>query len=88
MNDEKLEELETSLIEICNYIGLNMEIEHAKRWFDIVRRKMGGAPYNVFSASGLEGAKTNFNPDRDYLYPLPNDELLRNPNLLPQNPNY
>lgn len=36
MNDEKLEELESSLIEICNYIGLNMEIEHAKRWFDIV----------------------------------------------------
>ena len=36
MNDEKLEELETSLIEICNYIGVNMEIEHAKRWFDIV----------------------------------------------------
>jgi len=36
MNDEKLEELESSFIEICNYIGLNMEIEHAKRWFDIV----------------------------------------------------
>ena len=56
-----------------------------KRWFDIVRRKMGP---QVFGASGLEGAKTNFNPDRDYLYPIPNDELLRNPNLLPQNPNY
>jgi len=35
-NDEKLDELENSFIEICNYIGLNMEIEHAKRWFDIV----------------------------------------------------
>ncbi|AJR04465.1 RagB/SusD family nutrient uptake outer membrane protein [Siansivirga zeaxanthinifaciens] len=56
-----------------------------KRWFDIVRRKMGPT---VFGASGLEGLKTNFNPARDYLYPLPNDELLRNPNLLPQNNEY
>ena len=36
INDEKIEELETSFIEVCNYIGLNMELEHAKRWFDIV----------------------------------------------------
>ena len=42
----------------------------------------------VFGASGLEGLKTNFDPARDYLYPLPNDELLRNPNLLPQNSGY
>jgi hypothetical protein len=36
INDEKIEELETSFIEVCNYIGLNMELQHAKRWFDIV----------------------------------------------------
>ena len=42
MNDEKLVELETSFIEICNYIGLNMEIEHSKRWFDIVN-----STYNI-----------------------------------------
>ena len=35
-NDEKLDELESSFMTICNYIGINMEIEHAKRWFDII----------------------------------------------------
>ena len=33
----------------------------------------------VFSASGLEGEKPNFSEDQDYLYPLPADELARNP---------
>lgn len=56
-----------------------------KRWYDIARRKMGP---QVFSASGLEGLKENFDPNRDYLYPLLADELARNPNLLPQNPGY
>lgn len=56
-----------------------------KRWYDIARRKMGT---EVFSASGLEGAKPNFDPSQDYLLPLPADELARNPNLLPQNPGY
>lgn len=55
-----------------------------KRWFDIVRRKLGP---EVFGPNGLE-QRPNFNPNRDYLYPLPEDELVRNPNLLPQNPNY
>ena len=53
-----------------------------KRWYDIARRRMGA---EVFSASGLEGEKPNFN-DNDYLYPLPADELARNPNLEPNNP--
>jgi len=56
-----------------------------KRWYDIARRKLGS---EVFSASGLEGAKPNFDPAQDYLYPLPADELARNPNLAPQNPGY
>jgi tetratricopeptide (TPR) repeat protein len=56
-----------------------------KRWYDIARRKLGTT---VFSASGLEGAKANFDPARDYLFPLPSTELVRNPNLLPQNPGY
>ncbi|WP_117880456.1 RagB/SusD family nutrient uptake outer membrane protein [Aureibaculum luteum] len=56
-----------------------------KRWYDIVRRKMGS---EVFSASGLEGLKENFDPNRDYLLPLLSDELSRNPNLEPQNPGY
>ena len=48
-----------------------------KRWYDIARRKIGD---QVFSASGLEGAKANFSSD-DYLMPIPEDELERNPNL-------
>ncbi|MBC3759601.1 RagB/SusD family nutrient uptake outer membrane protein [Hyunsoonleella sp. SJ7] len=56
-----------------------------KRWYDIARRKMGS---QVFSASGLEGEKPNFDPNQDYLLPLPADELARNSNLLPQNPGY
>ena len=55
-----------------------------KRWYDIARRKLGA---EVFSASGLEGAKPNFDSN-DYLFPLPAQELERNPNLLPQNPGY
>ena len=51
-----------------------------KRWYDIARRKMGAAPYNVFSASGLEGDKPGFSAD-DYLMPIPADEIERNPNL-------
>ncbi len=53
------------------------------RWFDIVRRQLGA---EVFGPNGLEGAKPAFTPD-DYLLPLPEDELERNPNLT-QNPGY
>ena len=55
-----------------------------KRWYDIVRRKLGP---QVFGASGLE-LRPNFSETRDYLLPLPADELQRNPNLLPNNPGY
>ncbi|MCG1037374.1 RagB/SusD family nutrient uptake outer membrane protein [Polaribacter sargassicola] len=55
-----------------------------KRWYDIVRRQIGS---EVFGASGLEGLKASFDSN-DYLLPLPEDELERNPNLLPQNPGY
>lgn len=54
-----------------------------KRWYDIARRKIGS---DVFNASGLEGEKPNFS-ETDYLMPLPEDELERNPNLT-QNPGY
>ncbi|WP_299118784.1 RagB/SusD family nutrient uptake outer membrane protein [uncultured Winogradskyella sp.] len=56
-----------------------------KRWYDIARRRIGP---QVFGASGLEGAKPGFSEDQDYLYPLPADELARNPNLMPNNPGY
>jgi len=56
-----------------------------KRWYDIARRRMGP---EVFGASGLEGFKAGFDENQDYLYPLPADELERNPNLLPNNQGY
>jgi len=56
-----------------------------KRWYDIARRKLGT---EVFGASGLEGLKENFDPSRDYLFPILADELARNPNLAPQNTGY
>ncbi|WP_396635255.1 RagB/SusD family nutrient uptake outer membrane protein [Maribacter sp. R86514] len=55
-----------------------------KRWYDIKRRQIGP---EVFGASGLE-PQPNFDPNRDYLFPLPFDELDRNPNLAPNNPGY
>ncbi|WP_435133084.1 RagB/SusD family nutrient uptake outer membrane protein [Formosa sp. A9] len=55
-----------------------------KRWYDIVRRQIGDQAYGP---NGLEGNKEFFTAD-DYLLPLPEDELERNPNLLPQNPGY
>ena len=55
-----------------------------KRWYDIARRKLGE---QVFGNSGLE-QRPNFSASRDYLYPLPADELSRNANLLPNNTGY
>lgn len=55
-----------------------------KRWYDIARTKTGT---EVFGVTGLEGLKENFDPNQDYLFPLPADELARNSNLT-QNPGY
>ncbi|WP_245234817.1 RagB/SusD family nutrient uptake outer membrane protein [Tamlana crocina] len=55
-----------------------------KRWYDIKRRDIGTT---AFGTGGFE-ERPNFNPSRDYLLPLPNDELQRNPNLEPNNPGY
>ncbi len=55
-----------------------------KRWYDIKRRDLGAT---AFGTGGFE-ERPNFSAARDYLYPLPNDELQRNPNLEPQNPGY
>ena len=49
-----------------------------KRWYDIVRRDMGDA---VFSATGYEGLKAEFNSAEDYITPIPDDEIERNSNL-------
>lgn len=55
-----------------------------KRWYDIKRLKIGP---QVFGSDGLE-PHPNFSESRDYLLPLPGDELSRNPNLMPNNPGY
>ena len=56
-----------------------------KRWYDIKRRRLGET---VFSGPNSLEPKSNFDPTRDYLFPLPNSELLINPNLGPNNPGY
>ncbi|MEO0898138.1 MAG: RagB/SusD family nutrient uptake outer membrane protein [Bacteroidota bacterium] len=58
-----------------------------KRWYDIVRRRMGDV---VFGPNGFETelqGTQNFDPSRDYLLPIPPLEITNNPNLT-QNPGY
>jgi len=54
----------------------------AKRWYDIKRRQLGD---DVFSASGYEGAKPDWSSSVDYDTPLPQDEVLANPNIATTN---
>lgn len=49
-----------------------------KRWYDIKRRQLGD---QVFSASGYEGAKPDWNSSEDYDTPIPQDEIDRNSNI-------
>ncbi len=56
-----------------------------KRWYDIKRRQLG---QEAFLAPDALEPHPNFDPSRDYLLPLPGDELIRNTNLGPQNPGY
>lgn len=55
-----------------------------KRWYDIKRRQIGD---KAFDTNSLE-PQLRWNALRDYYFPLPQDELDRNPNLLPQNKGY
>ena len=58
-----------------------------KRWYDIVRRRMGP---EVFGPNGFEQEQLgtqNFDPARDYLLPIPPFEIDNNP-ALTQNPGY
>lgn len=55
-----------------------------KRWWDIKRRKLGD---EVFKGPNSYEPHDNFN-DNHYLLALPQDEIDRNQNLLPQNPGY
>ncbi|MBI1300622.1 MAG: RagB/SusD family nutrient uptake outer membrane protein [Alphaproteobacteria bacterium] len=55
------------------------------RWYDIKRRRLGN---EVFKGPDSLEPHPNFDPQRDYLMPLPRIELDVNPNLAPQNPGY
>lgn len=63
---------------------LELSFEY-KRWYDIKRRDLGEEAFK--GPNSLE-PHANFDPNRDYLMPLPRTELDINPNLLPQNPGY
>lgn len=56
-----------------------------KRWWDIKRRNLGD---EVFKGTNSLEPQANFDAAKSYLLALPQDELDRNPNLLPQNPGY
>ncbi len=56
-----------------------------KRWYDIKRRKLGN---EAFKSAGSLEPHANFDATRDYLMPLPAEELKLNPNLKPQNAGY
>ncbi len=49
-----------------------------KRWYDIKRRQLGD---EVFSSTGYEGAKADWNAAVDYDTPIPDEELNRMPNV-------
>ena len=55
-----------------------------KRWWDISRRDLGD---EAFKGEDSLEPQANWNSNH-YLLALPQDELDRNPNLLPQNPGY
>jgi starch-binding outer membrane protein, SusD/RagB family len=56
-----------------------------KRWYDIQRRKLGE---KVFKGPNSLEPRSTFDPQRDYLMPIPRSELDKNPNLRPQNSGY
>lgn len=56
-----------------------------KRWYDIKRWNIGD---EVFKGPNSLEPHANFDASRDYYFPIPQDELDRNANLLPQNSGY
>lgn len=65
-----------------------------KRWYDIARRKLGDVAFGsnglesvVSTESGVGPGEKSFNESRDYLFPIPDAEILINPSLT-QNPGY
>ena len=56
-----------------------------KRWYDIKRRQLGD---KVFKGPDSIEPHSNFDSNRDYLFPIPGSEIDINANLLPQNNGY
>ena len=56
-----------------------------KRWYDIKRRQLSD---EVFKGPNALEPHDNFDATRDYLLPIPQDEIDRNENLRPQNNGY
>ncbi|MGK7395104.1 MAG: RagB/SusD family nutrient uptake outer membrane protein [Candidatus Cyclobacteriaceae bacterium M3_2C_046] len=55
-----------------------------KRWYDIKRHRLGE---QVFKGPNARELHENFDPNKHYLLPLPQDELDINPNLRPDGTN-
>jgi hypothetical protein len=70
---------ESLLVEIFNERKRELFTEMGHRWFDLIRSNMANSVLGQF--------KPGWN-NTDVLLPLPEQELLLNPNLLPQNPGY
>lgn len=70
---------ESLLVEIFNERKRELFTEMGHRWFDLIRSNMANTV--------LGQLKPGWN-NTDVLLPLPEQELLLNPNLLPQNPGY
>ena len=56
-----------------------------KRWYDIKRRNLGDI---AFKGPNSTEPHATFDATRDYLFPIPKNELDVNPNLGPQNSGY
>lgn len=67
------------LMAILNERKFELFTEQGHRWFDLKRMNLAGEV--------LAPVKLNWKPT-DILFPIPEAELIANPNLLPQNPGY
>jgi hypothetical protein len=72
-------DVETTITDINNERRFENFLD-ANHWFDLTRTKQ--AKKFLLEEYGINM------PDRNYLYPLPNDEIQLNSNLLPNNPGY
>jgi hypothetical protein len=82
LNKDKMREM----IRLERRIELTME---GLYYSDILRWKTAEKENNadVKNSDGVTVSKRSFNAERDYLWPVPNNQIVLNPNLT-QNPNW